>query len=283
MTGVSPQSLRLHLLNAAPDESIVVGIFNKMAYRLDVHVNGDYVMPNNGYMQNEKVLLRSFTAREYVPDRLTDANGANFFDNKDKLLWILVKGSDAVDITTSSAITLSFDLPGVTADEFFDTDNIRRNLALFLGIPADKIVVAKAVSENVRRRRREENVMSLIVTIIDQPSNYTNVNLTAESNDEANIAFERIVTGFQLGNLSEALNITIGNLAVTAPAPPPGSDAWTLLVEEGGETSSIVIRIPDSLVITEQPTNEVEQQDFGVLPMLQVTDSGVSVRSSVNH
>ena len=279
MTGTTPQTLRLHLLNAAPDEAAVVGIFYERPWRLDVHVNGAYIMPNNGYMQNDQLLLREFTSREYVPDPATDITGANFFDDNYSELWVLVKGSDPVVISTSSVITLSFDLPGVTADEFFDTENIRRNLALFLDIPVENIIVAQAVTANTRRRRAAD-VLSIIVTIVDQPSNYTVVDATLDAIEDANLVFERIVTGLQFGSLAEALNLTISNMAVTAPPPPPGSNAWEVLVQMEGEVESMTILIPDHLIIIQQPIEEMEQEQFIMKPMIRVVDLNVSSTQS---
>ena len=285
MTGTTPQTLRLHLLNAAPDEGAVVGIFYERPWRLDVHTKHKYIMPTNGYMENDQMLLRDFVSREYVPDPSIDESGANFFDDNYNLLWVLVKGEAPVFIKTSSLVILQFDLPGVTADEFFDTENIRRNLALFLNIPAEKIVIAKAVSENSgTRKRRASDCLSLIVSIADQPSNSTDTNSTSDSNDASDMVFERIVTGFQLGNLTDVLNITIGNLEITAPPPAPGSDQWEVLVEEDGESTSVVIVKPDRLVIIDQPSDEPEEQmEFFQQPTLRVADTDVSMSAEFSY
>ena len=51
-------------------------------------------------------------------------------------------------------IIIGFELPAMTVDDFYGA-NLIFNLATFLGIPASKIKVAKAVSEIKSRRKRD--------------------------------------------------------------------------------------------------------------------------------
>ena len=80
------------------------------------------------------------------------------------ILHILVRGSGPVDIKTSPLIVVGFDLPAMTTEDFFGA-NMVSNLAAFLGIPASKIKVAKAVSE-VRNRRKRNAVFRVSCSII---------------------------------------------------------------------------------------------------------------------
>ena len=281
MTGTTPQSQRLHMLNSDSDDNVVLAIFYERPWRLDVHVDGTYVMPNNGYIENNKLLLRDPSTGDYYPDMETDENGANFFDDLYKELWILVKGGVPVDISTSGMIILSFDLPGVTADEFYESENIARNLALYLDIDEDMIVVAEAVPEE-HRKRRSDDVLTIIITIINQPANFSGgvdaINPNTIWNEEANILFEKIVTGFQVGELSVILEIVpLENLAVVPPPPPTNSGAWEAITTEGAEIpDNILVLTPQELTLLQQPIIEMELEEFMVEPQIRVVDSQVS-------
>ena len=58
-------------------------------------------------------------------------------------------------------IFLAFGMPAISEDDFFG-ENIVKNLALFFGIPADKIKTAKAVrSTDGSRKKREEIILDV--------------------------------------------------------------------------------------------------------------------------
>ena len=44
--------MRFLLLNAAPTDCVGLSIWKAQPHRLDVYVDGNYVMPTNGYMAN---------------------------------------------------------------------------------------------------------------------------------------------------------------------------------------------------------------------------------------
>ena len=77
-----------------------------------------------------------------------------FISQSQNTLHVLVRGPTAVNIVTSPLIVIGFDLPAMTVDDFYGA-NLIFNLATFLGIPASKIKVAKAVSEVRNRRKRD--------------------------------------------------------------------------------------------------------------------------------
>lgn len=70
------------------------------------------------------------------------------------MLYLLVKGTIPVEIHTTAVIFVSFQLPAVTEDDFYNSHNLVRNLALFLKIPSDKIRVSKLMrGESLRKKR----------------------------------------------------------------------------------------------------------------------------------
>ena len=64
-----------------------------------------------------------------------------------------------MDIITSPLIVVSFNLPAMDADTFFDPDLIANNFALFFGIPPDAVKVVNAVRET--RRKRQAGTMDV--------------------------------------------------------------------------------------------------------------------------
>ena len=50
----------------------------------------------------------------------------------------MIKGGDQVDIIMSAQVVVSFNIPPMSVDEFFDGKNIIKNLALLLNIPESK-------------------------------------------------------------------------------------------------------------------------------------------------
>lgn len=85
--------------------------------------------------------------------------GTNYFDQDFKMLKVLVRGSEPVEIRTSPVLVLAFELPAMTEDEFFG-DNLVQNLALFLKVPADMIRITSIIREDggLRRRKRSSGL-----------------------------------------------------------------------------------------------------------------------------
>ena len=56
-------------------------------------------------------------------------NGANVFDGFNKLLYVTLRGGEAIDIITKPAVYISFSLPPIPTDEIFDGENIVQVIA----------------------------------------------------------------------------------------------------------------------------------------------------------
>lgn len=82
--------------------------------------------------------------------------GTNYFDQEYKMLKVLVRGSDPVEIRIAPVIFVSFELPAMTEEEFFG-DNLVRNLAAFLKVPSDMIRVTNIIREDGGARRRKRS------------------------------------------------------------------------------------------------------------------------------
>ena len=88
-----------------------------------------------------------------IPDPTSNAvTGSNFYDRKEQMIHVLVRGSDHLDIKTNKLVIVTFGVPTMTIDEFFGP-KIVANLAAFLDIPPERIKIANAVSASGRKKR----------------------------------------------------------------------------------------------------------------------------------
>lgn len=129
------------------------------------------------------ILCFSFliTSGQYVPE-LNATLGTNYFDQDYKMLKVLVRGSNPVEIRTSPVLFLSFELPAMTEDEFFG-DSLVQNLATFLKVPADMIRITNIIREDgTARRRKRSSGLKVEIEIKKPPVQQTNTNSTNSTN-----------------------------------------------------------------------------------------------------
>ena len=165
LTSTNPQDFALYMLNAREDQSIVTCLIYTNPQRLDVYHNGDYVVPKNAEIMEDGNLryLEATSSSQFVP-LVTDPAGSNYYDRNTKQLCITLKGDGTYSIDTTPVIVLSINVQ-VTVDTFFDDATIVRNIALLLGIPANRIRVVSATRETSRRKRQQD--MGIVDTAIE--------------------------------------------------------------------------------------------------------------------
>lgn len=113
---------------------------------------------------------------QYVPG-FNSSHGSNFFDQDYKMMNILLRGSEPVQILTSPVLFLAFNLPAMTEEEFFG-ENLVSNLAAFLKIPPNKIRITKIVREGTNARRRRSTGLTVEVEIREPPVQNSTSNST---------------------------------------------------------------------------------------------------------
>ena len=59
---------------------------------------------------------------------IQETAGENYMDLKNDLLYVIIKGTDPIDIRTFPAVIVKFGFPAVSIDEFFE-ENLINNLA----------------------------------------------------------------------------------------------------------------------------------------------------------
>lgn len=106
-SGTSPQKLRLTVLNADRSQAVRVAIWYSTPQRLDVYRAGVYMYPTNAKLDQQNFSYKKKDPN--LPDdqfepTLRSISGANYYERKSQLLYVVVKGSVAVDIRTAPVI-----------------------------------------------------------------------------------------------------------------------------------------------------------------------------------
>ncbi|XP_062385127.1 fibrocystin-L-like [Sardina pilchardus] len=235
-SSTTPQKLRLMMLNAQPTEAVRVAVFYQNPQRLDVYVNNELVAPTNAEWNSENTdytLLKPAYPGMYVP-ALNSTNGANYFDPDYKMLHVVVRGSEPVEIRTSPKLFLSFNLPAVTEDEFFGA-NLVNNLAAFLKVPASMIRITKIVREDGGQSRRKKRSTGLSVEVeiskppVQQTSNSTN---DEEAFTELQSIADDLGQAAISGNLSQATGLNVTSMGIIPPPPVSSDPAWEEVAAE---------------------------------------------------
>ena len=150
-----------------------------------------YVNPNNADFSTGDFTWKAkdpnLPADQYNPSVTSSVYGENYFDRTTQTLWMLIKGPVPIEIRTTAVIMVTFGVPAVTVDDFFEV-NLIRNLAGLLNVDKSQIRIVDVVSEASGRRRRravggETEVVIEIgpppVPIIESPGSETTQNDTS--------------------------------------------------------------------------------------------------------
>ncbi|XP_050924319.1 LOW QUALITY PROTEIN: PKHD1 like 1, tandem duplicate 1 [Lates calcarifer] len=234
-SSVSPQKLRLMMLNANPSESVLVSVFYSKPQRLDAYVDNKLVAPTNAKWNNDKTdytLQKPVYAGQYVP-QLNASEGTNFFDQDYKMLKVIVRGSTPVEIRTAPVLVLAFNLPAMTEDEFFG-ENLIQNLATFLKVPSNMIRITKIIREDGGARRRKRSTGLKVEIEISKPPVQQTTNSTNDEEDFTllkNIA-DDLGQAAVSGNLSQSIGFNVSSLGVIPPPPPSSDPSWNEVATE---------------------------------------------------
>uniref|UniRef100_A0A4W4EJY7 Polycystic kidney and hepatic disease 1 (autosomal recessive)-like 1 n=1 Tax=Electrophorus electricus TaxID=8005 RepID=A0A4W4EJY7_ELEEL len=230
-SSISPQKLRLMMLNAAPSEAVRVAVFYSNPQRLDVYASDHLVAPNNAKWNSDNtnyLLLQPTYIDQYMPG-YDSPHGSNYFDPDYKILHILVRGSKPVQIRTSPLLIIAFNIPAMTEAEFYG-DKLVRNLALFLNIPSNMIRITNIVREGstVNRQKRATALM-VQVQISQPPVNQLSTNSTGDVQQYALLksTADTIGQAAVFGNLSQAIGFNVSTVELSLPMPPPSDPSWS--------------------------------------------------------
>jgi hypothetical protein len=108
--GTNPEKLRFRLLNCKSNQVLRLSIWYSKPQRLDVYRKGLYVYPTNANLQASGFTLKKkdpgLPSDQFEPP-LTSISGSNYFDNELKILMVVVRGGEPVDIRTMPIIQLT--------------------------------------------------------------------------------------------------------------------------------------------------------------------------------
>ncbi|KAK2830693.1 hypothetical protein Q5P01_018624 [Channa striata] len=287
-TSVSPQKLRLMMINADPSEGIIVSVFYSSPQRLDVYVDNQLVAPANAQWnakKNDYILKKPVYAGEYIP-QLNGTAGTNFFDQDYKMLKILLRGSTPVEVRTSPVLIIAFGLAGMTEDQFFG-DNLIMNLAAFLKVPQNMMRISKIIRENGGARRRKRSTgLSVEVEIKKPPVQQT----TNSTNNEQDFTLlkdiaDNLGQAAVTGNLSQSLGFNVSSLGIIPPPPSSSDPSWnevaTTEVSRDQPTVSYVSSVAKLLLIKEPIAGEFVGLLFQQPSLMAVDDQGGCVSVGV--
>lgn len=287
-SSVSPQKLRLMMLNADPSESVVVSVFYSSPQRLEVYVDNQLIAPTNAQWNEDKsdyTLKKPIYAGQYVP-QLNASLGTNYFDQDFKMLKVVVRGSTPVQIRTSPVLFLAFELPALTEEEFFGEDLVR-NLALFLRLPPNMIWITNIVREDGgSRRRRRSTGLTVEVEIRKPPAQQT----TNSTNDEEDFTLLKNIAddlgqAAISGNLSRSIGFNVSSMGVIPPPPPSSDPDWNEVATEEVTREepkvSFVTSVDNLLLIVPPLAGEFVGPLFQQPSLMAVDDEGNCVSVGV--
>ena len=239
MTSVNPQDLTIHLIDSEDCEGIILAIIYTNPQRLDVFTD-QYVIPNNGMLSSDGQLLyadATLPSDQFIPT-MQHAHGANFFDTDEKRLYVRVRGGGgSIKIVTQPLVMLANNL-SVDLDSFFEEEDLVRNLALLLGIPANKIRTVMVVEETADQGRRKRSSdgggvrgIYIVFEISEPPTSGGDEGEGEESSEGGSLHYEELLelaevlaTAFQTGGgaITEGMpGVSVVGVTLTEPAPPP--------------------------------------------------------------
>ncbi|XP_039677098.1 fibrocystin-L-like [Perca fluviatilis] len=262
-TSTSPQKLRLMMLNADPSESVMVSVFYSKPQRLDVYVNNNLIAPTNVQWNADNTdytLKKPIYADQYVP-QLNATVGSNYFDRDYKMLKVVLRGTQPVEIRTSPLLFISFELPAMTEDQFFGKSLIQ-NLAAFLNIPPNMIRITNIIRGDGGARRRKRATSLKVEVEIRKPPVQQTTNST--NNEEDFTLLKSIADGLGQaavsGNLSQSIGFNVSSMGIIRPPPPLSDPSWnqeaTAEVTREEPTVSYVSRLYNLLLIEEPIAGE---------------------------
>ncbi|KAK4312053.1 hypothetical protein Pmani_016482 [Petrolisthes manimaculis] len=239
MTSTPPQVIRLHLLHADPSEAVVLRIYFPKLQRYDIYVDDIYVAPKN--LDTSKLpayqLLGEGTM--YEPT-LSDPTGSNYLQRSEKLLHVVLRGGQIVDIKTTPMVILTTGLV-VDPNNFYE-ENVIQNLALLLGVAPENIRVMNVINEGFTGRRtkmgKEKKTFEMEIASSPTSSLSSNTSTAPGGNvlsiEQLDQSMSNIVEYYQTGN-SDKFNISLelDEVNVVEAIEPPKEPGPKATKEEG--------------------------------------------------
>ena len=239
-TGTLNKDIKLHMLRQDASCQIKLKIYTRRQNRQDVFINEQLVLATNSFLDADNSLAFENPTASHVPS-ISDAVGTNFFDRTEQILHVNVGGGSTVRIIVAKTLVVEFDSTNIelTADELYDSENLRFYLASLLGLDMSQIKVVNVVQENGAGQRRRRDAHGFVVhgrarragiptnTIVleidtnsDQQSESASVAANTDATLTQNTNFAQTIIDATLNNeLPADLNL-LPQVAVQTVTPP---------------------------------------------------------------
>ena len=205
--------------------------------------------------------------------KYSNTSGTNLFFNKQ--MYFSMNGADLIDLQIAPVLSVSFGVPAITPDAFFDPATIVQNFALLLGIDPSKIRTVNIVRENsttsIANRRRRDTSGQITITLTIYENAIQLINDTVGFNDtntqQAQLG-ATIVNQFATGQLQEKAAVLFNGTV--------SLDTMNVRQPQANPNSSVVeIGKINKLKVIQEASSCSAQVPCLVQPILQVVDEYV--------
>ena len=189
--------------------------------RIDLYNDNKFIDPKNAEYVDGAMQIKK-PSQSDMPT-MADTTGTNVFLKEKQKIYFTKSGLGFIDLKIAPVLFVSFGLPAITPDEFFNEATIVGNFAKLLGVDPSKIRRVEIVRAS-SRRKRDANAQNIIKIIIEE-------NATPDSSDEGAADKQKaemdkldasISNMFMTNQLQEKaaslLNVTLTTMVVQKPA-----------------------------------------------------------------
>ena len=193
-----------------------------------------------------------------------NASGVNLFYKNDSKMYFAIDGSSVIDLKIAPVLYVTFGLPAVTPEAFFNHTTIVGNFALLLGVDVSKIRRV-SITRASRKKRSTSGLIQISITIEDNVNTALN-DTTAQ--DAQKDTFSQLgaqitnqyVTGQLQQRAQDTLNIIIAAMAIQQP--------------QANSTATSLAKI-DTIKIITQASGCAAQITCSVQPVVAIVDEKV--------
>jgi len=156
-SGTLPKNTRFHLLGLKSQSQSSckarIEVFTFRQNRQMVYLDGVYQRSNQQYVDNNGDDAWLFPDEALKP-ALTEPSGSNYFQRMEQVVYFIMEPGSIIDLQVSDTVLLELEVvTEMTINEFWDSSQLPRLLAVMLGISEAKIKLMNVIAENSRRRR----------------------------------------------------------------------------------------------------------------------------------
>ena len=265
LTSTPPDKLRFRILNADSTFKVRLSMYYFTCQRIDLYKNGQFMAPTNAEFVNGNMLIKDPSANlNYYKPTYQNASGVNLFYKNDSKMYFAIDGTSVIDLKIAPVLYVTFGLPAVTPEAFFNPATIVGNFALLLGVDASKIRRV-SITRASKKKRSASGLISISITIEDNANTALNDTATEDANKQAFSQLgaqitNQFVTGQLQQRAQDTLNITIAGMAIQQP--------------QSNSSATSLAKIDTIKVIT-QASGCAAQIPCSVQPVVAIVDENV--------